>query len=309
MPINQQSDDTQNHLVRKELSILLPTWNEVCVETVRCLKQQCDDIEGLKYEIIVADDGSTDRSCVSANRTINHMANCRLLEKQTNTGSGSTRNLMVLESRFAWILFLDCDMIIPPGLIARYLEVETEAEVINGGICVSENGPKNNLRFLYERSAAPRHSAHMRNKHPYRAFRSTNFLVTKSVMQRCPFYEPLKRFEDNYFGYELEREQIKIAHIDNPTVLESFEDNALYVSKLECDLRILDEYREQLHTCSALLRLADRLHGNPAGWLVRRWHLLFGKTERRNLSGSRPFLPLLSLYRLGYLCLWINRKR
>ena len=40
---------------RKEISILLPVYNRVCVGMVARLKELCDDVEGLRYEIIAAD--------------------------------------------------------------------------------------------------------------------------------------------------------------------------------------------------------------------------------------------------------------
>ncbi len=311
MSDNKPQFSTASTLRRKELSILLPTWNEVCIKTVVALKEQCDEIDGLNYEIIVADDASTNEECILRNRTINTLRYCRLIEKKENTGSGATRNFMVKESRYEWLLFLDCDMKIPAGLIRRYLESEEEAEVINGGICV-DNGNKDNkgnLRYLYERSAAPNHTPAMRSQHPYRAFRSTNFLVSKKIMKQHPFYEPLRRFEDNYFGHELKQFGIPVAHIDNPTILELFEENTDYMNKLEVDMQILDAYREQLYPCSKLLRLADRLQANAVTRvIIDCWQKAFGKWERRNLTGPKPKLFLLPIYRLGYLCQWIRQK-
>jgi hypothetical protein len=34
--------------------------------------------------------------------------------------------------------------------------------------------------------------------------------------------------------------------------------------------------------------------------LIRCWHKLFGKWERKNLCGSHPSLRLFKLYKLGY---------
>lgn len=45
--------------MKKELSILIPTFNDICVDLVQALARQCESIQRLKYEIIVADDGST----------------------------------------------------------------------------------------------------------------------------------------------------------------------------------------------------------------------------------------------------------
>ena len=48
----------------KSLSILLPSYNNECVSFVKRLQEQAENIkdDDFKYEIIVADDGSTDKS-------------------------------------------------------------------------------------------------------------------------------------------------------------------------------------------------------------------------------------------------------
>ena len=40
----------------KELSVLIPTYNDLCTELVTTLQQQAEKL-GTSYEIIVADDG------------------------------------------------------------------------------------------------------------------------------------------------------------------------------------------------------------------------------------------------------------
>ena len=53
---------------RKGLSILIPTYNNVCAELVRALQHQASAQEGLAFEVLVADDGSSHRATVKANR-------------------------------------------------------------------------------------------------------------------------------------------------------------------------------------------------------------------------------------------------
>ena len=53
------------------LSILIPTYNYCCLSLVESLHAQATAQDGLSFEILVADDGSTDAATVSANRAIN----------------------------------------------------------------------------------------------------------------------------------------------------------------------------------------------------------------------------------------------
>ena len=67
------------------LSILIPTYNNVCIELVKSLQAQASLLSSssetrsssqessscFEYEILVADDGSTDKGTVEENRIIN----------------------------------------------------------------------------------------------------------------------------------------------------------------------------------------------------------------------------------------------
>lgn len=50
------------------LSILIPTYNNVCFELVKTLQAQAALLSDFEYEILVADDGSTDLSTITGNR-------------------------------------------------------------------------------------------------------------------------------------------------------------------------------------------------------------------------------------------------
>ena len=121
-------------MIRNELSILLPVYNTRCLTMVERLKKLCDAVDGLQYEIIAADDGSTDKDAVAFNRSIDRMEGCRYVVRAENKGAAATRNFLADISRYAWLLFLDCDMALPDDrFIIRYLEAP-EAGVVIGGI-------------------------------------------------------------------------------------------------------------------------------------------------------------------------------
>ena len=44
--------------MKTQLSVLIPTYNYVCLPLVRELHKQAMAIEGLQFEIVVAEDGS-----------------------------------------------------------------------------------------------------------------------------------------------------------------------------------------------------------------------------------------------------------
>ena len=285
---------------KKQLSILIPVYNETCYDFVKKLSAMCQAIadEGrlTDYEIIVADDASIAEDCLIANRLINDVPHCRFIEKAQNTGSAATRNYLAQQSTFDWLLFLDCDMeICDNDFLLRYLECEEDG-VINGGICIGE-GSATNLRYLYEKHCEPQHTAEMRMRRPYHSFRSTNFLIRRDIMIRCPFDESFKKsgYEDVMFGKQLMKEGINVCHINNPIVMNSFEDNETYMLKTERNLRTLYKYRKELTGFSKFLKV-----NTPVRLLMRLWHSIFGALERKNLCGSHPRLWIYNCYRLGY---------
>lgn len=293
--------------MKNELSILIPVYNESCTDIVSRLLSLCQQRStyhpNFQFEIIAADDASPRRESIEANREIARMPNCRFIERKVNIGAAAMRNLLADESRFHWLLYLDCDMqITSERFIDNYLECEHKG-LINGGIAIGTHQTKGtNLRYLYEKRAEEKHSAINRARQPYKEFRSTNFMVERTVMQQCRFDERFKKsgYEDVMFGKELHAHHIPIHHIDNPTVMTDFEDNPVYMDKIDRSLQTLYTFRRELRGYSHLISLENGIHLNIVKSCIRLWHSLFGPCERKMLCGPHPHLRIFDLYRLGY---------
>ena len=287
---------------KKELSVLIPNYNNVCVELVRGLQRQGEAL-GIDYEIIVADDHSPEEEMIRENEAINALPHCRYIVKETNTGSAATRNFLGAQSRYHWLLFMDCDITIPDEhFLERYVKDEHEG-VVNGGISiVDDDSLRHNLRYLYEKNAEPAHTAEKRQANRYHEFRSTNFMIERQVFETCPFDERFTRsgYEDVLFGKMLKQQRVNVTHIDNPVMMTEFESNADYVNKIERSMRTLYTFRDELRGYSRILTFDKGIHISAVRGLIRLWHRVFGSWERRNLCGERPCLKLFSLYRLGY---------
>ncbi|MBR1484500.1 MAG: glycosyltransferase family 2 protein [Prevotella sp.] len=291
--------------MKKELSILIPVYNDVCIECVKRLAALCESralrFPDFVYEIVVADDASPDRKSIEANRSINNMRNCRFIEKERNTGSAATRNFLARESRYQWLLFLDCDMqIVSDSFIDLYLDNDLQP-VINGGIAIGD-GPKDNLRYRYEKACEERHTAAMRRQRPYQSFRSTNFMAERSLMLSIPFDERFLKsgYEDVMLGKQLKVNKIAIHHIDNPTLMTEFEANGDYLKKIERSLTTLHTFRNELRGYSGFITTDENIHLGIVKTLIRLWHRLMAPIERRNLCGRNPNLKVFNLYRIGY---------
>ena len=288
----------------KAISILIPIYNSVCVNQVKELSAQAQKLN-VDYEIIVADDDSPLKDVVRGNEAINDMPNCQYIVKPTNTGSAATRNFLAGKSRYPWLLFIDCDVEISnPSFLRTYLlYIDNDYDVINGGIAVADIPQMgSNLRYIYEKAAEAEHTAAKRQKQRYQEFRSTNFMIRRDVFLQNPFDERFTKsgYEDVLFGKHLKLSKASILHIDNPVTMTEFETNPDYVLKTERNLRTLYQFRSDLRGYSRLLTLVSGIHISAILWLMRLWHRMFGAIERRNLCGSRPYLLVFKLYRLGY---------
>ena len=288
---------------KQEISVLIPTYNHVCVALVKGLAQQLEAVGG-DYEIIVADDGSTDTATVAENQVINTLPHCRYIVREENVGRAAIRNFLVGEARYAYVLFIDSDMtLISDDFIRRYLDNDCDT-VIDGGVAIhgDEEALKGNLRYRYEKAEEARHTAPERQKTPYQHLHTANLFVRRDLMLKHPFDERFRHYgyEDVLLGKSFRQQHVAIAHIDNPLGFCTFETNADFVAKTEEGLRTLGQFRDDLRGYSRLLTLISNIHIPAVLTVIRLWHRLFGRLERRNLCGNRPSITVFKLYRLGY---------
>lgn len=289
--------------LKEELSVLIPTYNHCCLELVGQLADQLQ-AAGIRYEILVADDGSTDAQTIDANRAMDRIPYCRYIVRQRNVGRAAIRNYLAQVAQYRYLLFVDSDMTIPDLLyIRRYLECPCDT-VINGGIVVAESSRrlKSSLRHRYEKAEEPRHTATQRRLTPYQHLHTANLLVRRDLMLRYPFDERFRHYgyEDVMLGKTFRQHHVPIEHIDNPLGFCIFESNPDFVAKTEEGLRTLHAFQAELRGYSRLLTFTGNIHIGAIRSLFRLWHRLFGLLERRWLCGPRPSLFVFRLYRLGY---------
>ena len=280
----------------RELSILIPTFNDPCSTLVSNLQQQAE-ATGMTYEILVADDGSTRQDVLEENRSINALPHCQLIERKVNAGRASIRNYLAQQARYEWLLFIDSDMVVCRNdYLRKYVSCE-ESSIVDGGVTIGPCKP-GNLRSLYEKAAEGKHTAEQRRQSPYRDFHTANFMIRRTLMLEYPFDERFRNYgyEDVLFGKAMEQAAIPILHIDNPMSFEIFEDNEHFVSKTEEGLRTLYQFRHELQGYSRLFDQVQKLYPTPIRW----WHKLFGSMERRHLTGRHPSLLVFNIYKIGY---------
>lgn len=307
-----------------DLSILLPSYNNVCVSLVQALQRQADALWGkldkpFRYEIIVADDGSTDAACIDANRVIGDMLHCRYLRMEQNVGRAQIRNVLISESRGDYVLLIDSDLFLcDDNYLYKY--ATSTADVVYGGTRIGGEGLamvdneantenlKGNLRYIYEKKAEPSHRAVFRQLRPNQEISVCNLYARRDIMKAHPFDSRFKAYgyEDVLFGKRLAESGIEVTHIDNPVLINEFEPNSVFVKKTEEAILTLCRFEQDLEGYSNLKTKVSTLGRYIPLSLFRLWHRIMKNKEKRNLTGSKPSLLLFKLYKLGFFL--ENRK-
>ena len=307
-----------------DLSILLPSYNNVCVSLVQVLQRQADALRGkldkpFSYEIIVADDGSTDAACIDANRVIGDMLHCRYLRMEQNVGRAQIRNVLISESRGDYVLLIDSDLFLcDDNYLYKY--ATSTADVVYGGTRIGGEGLamvdneantenlKGNLRYIYEKKAEPSHRAAFRQLRPNQEISFCNLYARRDIMEAHPFDSRFKAYgyEDVLFGKRLAESGIEVTHIDNPVLINEFESNSVFVKKTEEAILTLCRFEQDLEGYSNLKTKVTTLGRYIPLSLFRLWHRIMKNKEKRNLTGSKPSLLLFKLYKLGFFL--ENRK-
>ena len=132
---------------------MLPTYNDVCVSTVRKLSTAMESLP-FDHEVIVADDASSDLRVKEANRSITHLPACTYIERKDNTGRAAIRNFLARQAHYAWLLFIDADMEIADASNFILSYMESKGDIVYGGyhIAPGKDVLPGNLRLRYELS-------------------------------------------------------------------------------------------------------------------------------------------------------------
>lgn len=288
------------------LSILIPNYNCVCADLVLGLQKQAEALshKGLWYELLVADDGSTDAQTVEMNRVINTFPHCTYIINKENRGRAAIRNFLAEKGRGEWVLYIDSDLhLCSDHYLRDYVEQQGHA-VVYGGTSIGGDGKalKGNLRYTYEKKAEPTHTAAYRSRRPWRELSVCNCLVKRAVILAHPFDNRFRMYgyEDVLLGKRLAEAGVAIHHTDNPMRICTYESNAEFIHKSEEALHTVVTFSKDLEGYSHIANAADRLTRYVPKTAIRLFHKVFHTLELHNLTGTHPSLTVFKLYKLGY---------
>ncbi len=286
------------------LSILIPTYNNVCLELVKSLQAQAAALPDFEYEILVADDGSTDLSTVRENRAIRALPYCQYMEREKNVGRAAIRNFLAQQALHPWLLFIDSNMdVVTPHYLSNYQNYK-ENDVIYGGyqIKLGQENLKHNLRYLFESVGTQNGDHKKRQANPYGDFHTSNFIIKRKVMLKYPLDERFKLYgyEDVLFGKTLKENLVHIEHVDNPLGYNHFIGNMAFVSKTEESLHTLYQFRKELQGYSKIIDYANRIKLFHIQVICQKIFPLVCLPIKARLTGNKSSIFLFNIYKLLY---------
>ncbi|MCX5776129.1 MAG: glycosyltransferase [Candidatus Firestonebacteria bacterium] len=133
-----------------KISIIMPAYNEGrhILSNIRETERTFNDL-GVKYEIIVVDDGSNDNTLAEAKRAATAKGNLIVIKNTKNHGKGYSLKNGFRRATGELVLFLDADLELHPGQIRTLYDIMElqEVDVVIG----SKRHPDSRLDYPLQR--------------------------------------------------------------------------------------------------------------------------------------------------------------
>lgn len=286
------------------LSIIIPCYQYPTFDLIEELHSQCSSL-AIPFEIIVKDDCSKNQF---NNFKINQLTNCSYLISPENKGRSITRNDLIKQTKYPWILMLDCDMMpSTKEFISNYInEIANDKDVIFGGIEYQKNLSNKNemLRWIYgtEREAK---SASERNQSLYKNFLCSNTLFSRKVFDSILFDEEISTYgyEDLLLSKEVINSGFNVLHIDNTAWHLKLDDNLVFLDKVEKSTQTLAKLilNKKMDWQDTKLSAYYEKNNNNLSFKVLKFAFKSLNLKfflKQHLLSTKPRLKYLDLYRL-----------
>lgn len=288
------------------LSIIIPSYNYPVYDLVKELHSQCSAL-AIAFEIIVRDDCSKNQY---KNFNINQLTHCSYSISNKNLGRSKTRNYLISQAQYPWVLLLDNDVLPQKvNFIQNYLDaILPDKDIYFGGIIYKKESPDadKKLRWIYG-TAREEKPAALRNTNCPDFFLCSNTLFSKSIFNTLLFDEEIINYgyEDLLFNKQAVQQKFGILQLDNNVWHLKLETSNEYLAKTKTALQTLyklinDNKLEWSDTkiTSIYIKMKQK---RTLGFLrtFNKWFKLSEKLEK-NLLSNHPKIQYFDLYRLLY---------
>lgn len=290
------------------ISILIPIYNFDTRPLINELHQQLIE-SGIPFEILGYDDGSNETFKIINRMLISQFLNSPITyhELPENLGRSRIRNVLAKAAQYPYLLFMDCDSkVVSNYYIRNYINYLQSDTLLYGGRSYAPTAPdRPTLKFHWhygtQREQVP---AAIRQKNPYHAFMTNNFLIPKAIFEQIQFDERLTQYghEDTLFGLELQKRQIKILHLDNPLEHIGLEEVNIFLNKTQQgiqNLALLVKIHPALQT--RLLQTYRKLEKLKLTGIINLLLKILQPFIIKQLKSQNPNLRWFDLYKLQLL--------
>lgn len=265
----------QNLHAQPFLSVLIPFYRDDPSLLVRALDAQAQ-VTTAAVEIILCDDGSGDAALTASLEALaSELATpLVLVTKAVNAGRAAARNTLAQSAGGIWTLFLDADMTLPDGFLARWIgEIEAgDFDAAFGGFEAEPPDTPDGRLHAAIAAASDTGGAEDRRHKGATAFCTSNLLVRADVMPGVPFDEAFKGWgwEDVDWAVRA-AEAGRLKHVDNPAGHRGWQ-------SVE---QLLARYRDAAANYALLLRKHPELTALPGAKAARTLRAVPGQAALR----------------------------
>lgn len=180
-----------------------------------------DALEGLgRYEVVVVDDGSRDKTAQVISEISYRNSNVRLVRLLLNQGRGYARSKGIAEARGTFIATVDADIILPPDWLVRARAAIHDHDAV-GGTAI----PDGDVAYIYRRfRLTPRFVGHTT------AVTGSNALYRREVFELVSFDPSLREGEDVALNYSIKAGGLSFATV--PGLLARHEESKTFCESL-----------------------------------------------------------------------------
>lgn len=190
-----------------KLSVIIPSYNRA--DTLRVCLQKLLLQQGVDFEVIVVDDGSSDHTqkVMRDFKTVKYVW-------QKNAHQAAARNRGAKEATGDIILFIGDDIFVEPGFLMQHMDVHAKyptSDVVCLGYTTWDPAVNISAYMRFLESSGWQFAYNQLNRgfithpEPYKFFYTSNISMKRSVFQKEQFNEAFKKYgwEDIELGYRL----------------------------------------------------------------------------------------------------------